>query len=106
MLRFTLTMPDLIVPKWFLCGWITMPCAEDLILLICQISPSDFWLFGYAKREKSNGPDLANNEDDVLGVGDCDPKTEQPFWHNEIWHCQRESQNVTLDHLDKEQEFG
>jgi hypothetical protein len=29
--------------------WITIPCAARLILLIRQICPSDFWLFGYLK---------------------------------------------------------
>jgi hypothetical protein len=50
-------------------------------------------------------PDLATKEDEVLGVGHYDPKTEEPFSHNAIWYCQRESQNVSLGHLDKEQEF-
>jgi hypothetical protein len=48
---------------------------------------------------------VANKEDEVLGVGNSDRKTEQWFWHNEVWHCQRESQNVSLGNLDKEQEF-
>jgi hypothetical protein len=41
----------------------------------------------------------------VPGVGNCDPKPEYLFWHNEIWHCQRELQNVSLSHFDKEEEF-
>jgi hypothetical protein len=47
-----------------------------------------------------------NKADEMLGVGNCDPKTEKRFWNNEVWHCQRESQNVSLSYLDKEQEFG
>jgi hypothetical protein len=41
--------PDLIVPKPFLSFWITIPYAEHLIPRICQIWPSDFWIFGYLK---------------------------------------------------------
>jgi hypothetical protein len=50
-------------------------------------------------------PELANKEDEVLGGENCDPKIEQPCWHDKVWHCQRESQNISLGHFDKEQEF-
>jgi hypothetical protein len=46
-----------------------------------------------------------NKEDEVLGAGNCHSQTEQLFWRNEFWHCQRQSQQVSLGHLDKEQEF-
>jgi hypothetical protein len=42
-------MPDLTVPKLLLSFWITIPCAEHLAVLIRQIWPSDFWLFGHLK---------------------------------------------------------
>jgi hypothetical protein len=57
------------------------------------------------KARSLRGPDLANKEDEMLGVENCDPKTKEPFWHNNVWHCQRELENVTLGHLDKEHEF-
>jgi hypothetical protein len=39
------------------------------------------------------------------GGGNCDPETESPFWDNETWHCQPESQDVFLGHFNKEPEF-
>jgi hypothetical protein len=48
-LRFTLTMPDHIVPKWLLCLWITIPDTSTSSSLFARSAPSDFWLFGYLK---------------------------------------------------------
>jgi hypothetical protein len=36
------------------------------------------------KARSQRGPDLANKENELMGVGNSDPKTEQPFWQNEI----------------------
>jgi hypothetical protein len=54
-------MPGVIMPKSLLGCWITIPCAEHLILLIRQICRSDFWLFGDLKGmlqgSSFDGPD-------------------------------------------------
>jgi hypothetical protein len=57
------------------------------------------------KAKSQRRLDLANTDNEMLGVGNCDPRTEQPSWRNEVWHCQRESQNGTLGHFDKTQKF-
>jgi hypothetical protein len=49
-LRFTLIMPDLIVPKWLLNFWITISFAEHFILLIRQIWPLRLLPFRVSER--------------------------------------------------------
>jgi hypothetical protein len=41
----------------------------------------------------------------MLRVGNVNPETESPACPNEVWHCHRELQTVSLDYLDNEQEF-
>jgi hypothetical protein len=41
----------------------------------------------------------------MLGLWNCNPKTDEPFWHNEAWHCQLESQNSFVAYLDNGEEF-
>jgi hypothetical protein len=35
-------------------------------------------------------PDLANKENEAFDAGNCDPKTQEMSWRNEVWDCQRE----------------
>jgi hypothetical protein len=82
---------------------IFLESGQEIIRLVECISLKHS--FQIPESQKFRGLDLANKKDGILGAGNCGPKTERPVWHNEIWHCQRESQNVPLDHLDQEQRF-
>jgi hypothetical protein len=69
------------------------------------MSSLEAFLSDTPKARRMRGTDLANKKNEVLDVEKCDPKTLHQVWPNEVWHCQRESQNVSLGYLDKKQVF-
>jgi hypothetical protein len=58
------------------------------------------------KARNLKGVDLANKKDEVLGGGNYGPETELPFWHNDVWHCHRQSQKSPSVILIRSKNFG